>query len=152
MEKGEIGLVIDSIRGSFDKIKEELKRIRENNDGIIKENHILKARLDRLEDTIISPLKEQKSDNNDKKRDSLQEEMLSSLKRRRRQIIKGKILSILKSGAMSIPELKHMIVDELSYCSKATFYRYLNEITPFVEEIIINGDKRLVSNQGQKEQ
>jgi len=150
MEKGEIALVIDSIRGSFDKIKEELKKLRENNEGIIKENKILKARLDRIEEMVNSPLQEQKGDD-DKKRDSLEEEMLSSLKRKRRQVIKGKILSILKSGAMSIPELKHMIVDELSYCSKATFYRYLNEITPFVEEVIINGDKRLISKQEQKE-
>ncbi len=150
MEKGEIALVMDSIRGSFDKIKEELKRLRENNEGVIKENKILKARLDRIEDMVNSPLREQKGDD-DKKRDSLEEEMLSSLKRKRRQVIKGKILSILKSGAMSIPELKHMIVDELSYCSKATFYRYLNEITPFVEEVIINGDKRLISSQPQKE-
>jgi len=150
MEKGEIALVIDSIRGSFEKIKEELKKLRENNEGIIKENKILKARLDRIEEMVNSPLQEQKGDD-DKKRDSLEEEMLSSLKRKRRQVIKGKILSILKSGAMSIPELKHMIVDELSYCSKATFYRYLNEITPFVEEVIINGDKRLISKQEQKE-
>lgn len=150
MEKGEIALVIDSIRGSFDKIKEELKKLRENNEGIIKENKILKARLDRIEEMVNSHLQEQKGDD-DKKRDSLEEEMLSSLKRKRRQVIKGKILSILKSGAMSIPELKHMIVDELSYCSKATFYRYLNEITPFVEEVIINGDKRLISKQEQKE-
>lgn len=151
MEKGEIRLVVDSIRGSFDKIKDELKRLRENNEGIIKENKILKARLDKIEDMINSPSKEQKDNNNSKKRDSLEEEMLSSLKRKRRQVIKGKIISIIKSGAMSIPELKHMIVDELSYCSKATFYRYLNEITPFVEEVIINGDKRLISKQEQKE-
>jgi len=145
-----MGLVMDSIRGSFDKIKEELKRLRENNEEIIRENKILKARLDRIEDTVNGSLREQRGDD-DKKRDSLEEEMLSSLKRKRRQVIKGKIISILKSGAMSIPELKHMIVDELSYCSKATFYRYLNEITPFVEEVIINGDKRLISSQPQKE-
>ena len=147
MEKGEISTVIESIRGSFEKIKEELKIIRENNYRIVEENKALKNRIEKIESKINSFGDENIEYDERSKKDLLKEEMLSSLKRKRRQVIKGKILSIIKSGAMSIPELKHMIVDELSYCSKATFYRYLNEITPFIEEVIINGDKRLISKQ-----
>ncbi|MEM0230812.1 MAG: hypothetical protein QXW00_03215 [Candidatus Woesearchaeota archaeon] len=63
------------------------------------------------------------------KKEPLKDEILRKLNRNRKNIIKGKILDFIGSSrVISIPEVKEAIVDQLRYCSKASFYRYLNEL------------------------
>jgi len=41
---------------------------------------------------------------------------------------------MIRANTMSLPEIKRLVVDELEYCSKATFYRYIKELSPYIKE------------------
>lgn len=58
----------------------------------------------------------------------LQKEVLTKFKRNKKRIIKNKILETIKFKNLSIPEIKEIIVDQMNYCSKASFYRYIEEL------------------------
>tara|TARA_Y100000034_G_scaffold39094_2_gene48177 strand:- start:17809 stop:18360 length:552 start_codon:yes stop_codon:yes gene_type:complete len=76
----------------------------------------------------------------------LRTEMIRRLKRNKKVVIKQKILSVISSGQYTLPEIKDVIVDENNYCSKASFYRYFEELKnrQFVEVIDINDIKIVV--------
>jgi hypothetical protein len=58
----------------------------------------------------------------------LENEVISKFKRNKKRMIKNKILETIKDSALSIPEIKEVVVDQFKYCSKATFYRYIEEL------------------------
>jgi len=58
----------------------------------------------------------------------LEAEFLKKFKKNKREIIKSKILSLIQNKKLSTNELKEIIVNQLAYCSKASFYRYLEEL------------------------
>ncbi len=60
--------------------------------------------------------------------DPLQAEVINKFKRNKKRLIKNKILETIKSRILSIPEIKEVIVDQNKYCSKASFYRYIEEL------------------------
>jgi hypothetical protein len=60
--------------------------------------------------------------------DPLKAEVITKFKRNKKLILKNKILETIKSHILSIPELKDIIVDQYRYCSKASFYRYIEEL------------------------
>lgn len=60
--------------------------------------------------------------------DQLKSEVLIKFKRNKRRLIKNKILETIKLKELSIPEIKEVVVDQFQYCSKASFYRYIEEL------------------------
>jgi len=62
------------------------------------------------------------------RKDVLKTEVLSKFKRNKKRLIKNKILETIKFKQISIPEIKEIIVDQNQYCSKASFYRYIEEL------------------------
>lgn len=78
------------------------------------ENHTLKKMLELSQKQSSDPLKT---------------EVINKFKRNRKRMIKNKLLETIKFGHnLSIPEIKEILVDQLKYCSKATFYRYIEEL------------------------
>jgi len=63
-----------------------------------------------------------------KERDPLQSEVMNKFRRNKKRLIKNKILETIKSRELPIPEIKEIVVDQLCYCSKASFYRYIEEL------------------------
>jgi hypothetical protein len=62
----------------------------------------------------------------------LEKEVMKKFNRSKKDIIKHKILEVVKTRQVTIPELKEIIVDQEEYCSKASFYRYLEEIKDLI--------------------
>ncbi len=86
-----------------------------------KENLDLKETIKKqsqLSNTNISPMHT----------DPLKSEVLTKFKRNKRRLIKNKILETIKLKQLSIPEIKEIVVDQFQYCSKASFYRYVEEL------------------------
>jgi len=83
----------------------------------------LKELVSRMNEEIINLRQEVSSL---RKKDTLQEEFQRTLKRNKKNIIKQKIQDLMFQ--YEIPIIKEIIVDKNSYCSKATFYRYVDEI------------------------
>ena len=42
-------------------------------------------------------------------------------------------MDIIKIKPASLPDLKYYVVDQLNYCSKASFYRYIEEMKELLE-------------------
>ncbi len=50
------------------------------------------------------------------------------VKTKNSEIIEAKIYDLIKDKGMLLSDLKFLIVDELHYCSKASFYRYVENL------------------------
>ncbi len=74
----------------------------------------------------------------------LEREVMKKFNRSKKYIIKHKILEVVKTRQVTIPELKEIIVDQEEYCSKASFYRYLEEM----KDLINTKHNRLVTFSG----
>lgn len=59
----------------------------------------------------------------------------------KKAVIKAKILEIIEHAPVVLPRLKEIIVDQQQYCSKASFYRYFEELQreERVSSITVNG-------------
>ncbi|MFT4308078.1 MAG: hypothetical protein ACMXYM_01790 [Candidatus Woesearchaeota archaeon] len=78
--------------------------------------------------------------------DTLRKEFERKLKRGRASIVKEKILAHLeRAGTVELSELKFLFVDQLSYTSKASFYRYVSDLSKSgaIAESDVNGQTYL---------
>lgn len=82
-----------------------------------------------------------------KKYDHLEMEIIKSVSKNKKTIIKQKILAIASKQRTTTKQVKEVIVDKYRYCSKASFYRYMNELkrSHKIETISVN-DKEYVCN------
>jgi hypothetical protein len=62
----------------------------------------------------------------------LKSEFDRKFNRNKKQIIKQKILETAKTTP-KVADLKYYIVNQLKYCSKASFYRYIEEMKDTIE-------------------
>ena len=67
-----------------------------------------------------------------KKQNSLKSEFDRKFRKNKKQIIKQKILESAKTTPI-LADLKYYIVNQLEYCSKASFYRYIEEMKDTIE-------------------
>ncbi|MDI3473685.1 MAG: hypothetical protein PWR30_8 [Candidatus Woesearchaeota archaeon] len=145
-ETDSIENVLVKIIGSLDSLKTEIKQIKEDIKSNEDINKILIERIEKVEslyeELTKSSIKKDSVEEKTKRKlktenpqiDSLQEEMLNSLEKKRKEVVKMKIFGLIKSNTMSMTEIRKLIVDKLGYCSKATFYRYMRELSPLLKE------------------
>ncbi|PIY60619.1 hypothetical protein COY95_00850 [Candidatus Woesearchaeota archaeon CG_4_10_14_0_8_um_filter_47_5] len=76
----------------------------------------------------------------------LKREIERKFTRNRKAIIHSKMRTLLALQNLSALDLKETVVDNLRYCSKASFYRYLGELKESgeVESVMVNGRETLV--------
>jgi cell division protein FtsB len=102
-------------------LKTELKSMREDL-SLIKNTHTLSS-------NNMSNINKINTNNPTKpKKDRLKEEIIRKFNRKKKDFIKNKILEIITTRSLILPELKEIVVDDFAYCSKATFYRYIKDI------------------------
>jgi|ETNmetMinimDraft_11_1059920.scaffolds.fasta_scaffold68480_1 hypothetical protein len=107
------------------------------------ENQLNELTVKKLIDDKIKSIQPVKID---PKKQSLKEDVIRQFDKKRKDIIKHKILELITNNQMTLPEIKEIIVDQNNYCSKASFYRYiermkLRQIIDFVE---LNGISLIV--------
>lgn len=83
--------------------------------------------------------------------EALRKDTEKEITKNRKKIVKNKILEKASAANLTTTELKQSFVDVNKYCSKATFYRYLNELEKDEEiyNVTIN-DKKYVKPSHQK--
>ncbi|MFT4303217.1 MAG: hypothetical protein ACMXYG_01510 [Candidatus Woesearchaeota archaeon] len=102
---------------------QEIKRLLETTLSSISQNMAMQQQM------ILQLQKEnQKLKQLMKEKDPLKKEIITTYKRNKKRLIKNKILETIKLKQLSIPEIKDIVVDQYNYCSKATFYRYIEEL------------------------
>lgn len=125
-DTGELEELKHNLKVSFSRMKEDIQSNRQETgemrgyiEDLVKTNKILLEQVTSLKDEIKA-LKERPK--------GLKTELMRSLARNQKALIKQRILSMVIEGRYSIPELKERIVDDRNYCSKASFYRYIEEL------------------------
>jgi len=125
----------------FNLINEKVKELSELNKKLIKENSELKEKILNIEkqtikekkptvnyEDIINKTVEKALKKINTKSSKLKEEFVKKFERKRKDLIKQKIVELANNQQMTIPEIKDIIVDKECYCSKATFYRYIERL------------------------
>jgi hypothetical protein len=118
-ESAELDELKHNLKVSFSRMKEDIHFNREQVEDLVKANRMLLEQVSSLKDEIKA-LKERPK--------GLKTELIRSLARNQKALIKQRILELVNQGRFSIPELKERIVDDRNYCSKASFYRYIEEL------------------------
>lgn len=77
-------------------------------------------------------------------KDPIQAEVLWRLRRTRREFVYKKIIELLHTKQRELAELKYLIVDQGKYCSKATFYRYVDELGGQGKLSLMQANERMV--------
>ena len=137
----------DAIRGSFARVKQDF----DAQDSRISE---LRKELDELKNQVVKYMPRLLEQNNQilkrmevlehavlKPKDALKEKLVKKYKQGKKLVIKQKLLELIQSELLSLAQLRDTIVLELGYCSRATFYRYFEELKSqgMLETVSING-------------
>jgi len=109
---GELEIIKKLLEVNFTSIKKDINTLISEINDLKIENSILKKKISSLE-------KQKKS--------KLNTEFVSKIEKNKKIIVKQKILEFVDLKK-PIPEIKELIVDLLNYCSKASFYRYIDEL------------------------
>jgi len=145
----------------FDLIKKELKEIKEMNNKLIDENNNLNKKILSLaknsskpeidQEEIVNKVVETALQKINGKTSKLKEEFVKKFERKRKDLIKQKIMELANDQQLSIAEIKDMIVDKECYCSKATFYRYIERLqnTKEIDFVELN-ERKVVVNKNNK--
>lgn len=125
-----------NLKVSFSRMKSDIQSNQDKIDKLLDINKQLQEQIKRLEAKIGEPK-------------GLKSELMRSFKRNKKQIIKQRILSLVKERQVPVPELKEIIVDDKGYCSKATFYRYVDELKSegSLNMISIDGNQIVIAKQ-----
>ena len=107
---------------------------------LMDDNRRIKEDNQRLRDSIEALSRKVE----DKGGDKLKKEVMNKFRRHKKEMIKHKIIETVRVKRMALPELKEFVVDQMDYCSKATFYRYYDELRK--EGSITLQNKMIVSN------
>lgn len=130
--------------GDIDELKEFLQlsyiKLKDNVDSNQKQINMLIEENRRLRETV-SHLSV-KIEN--QKEDKLKKEVMHKFRRHKKEMIKHKVIETVRLKRVTLPELKEIIVDQMGYCSKATFYRYYEELRN--EGTISIHNKVIISN------
>ncbi|MCK5026747.1 MAG: hypothetical protein KAS15_09195, partial [Nanoarchaeota archaeon] len=102
---------------NFTRIQEDVDRNQKQIDILIVENNKLRNTVSTLAQQLAT-----------QKEDKLKKEVIHKFRRHKKEIIKNKIMESVRLKRVMLPELKEIIVDQMVYCSKATFYRYYDEL------------------------
>jgi len=150
---GEIG-TDKKIKDSFLRIRRDIEENAKHIAELEQENLKLQEQVRMQNSELISKtIKESIKDALEQmNKPRLEKEMLNKLNRKKREIIKHKILDVIGTRQLSVGELKEYVVDERGYCSKATFYRYLDELRKknLVHTIVIDDSRMVALSSGLK--
>ena len=107
-----------------EKLQQQLKEMGDKVEFL--ENSLKQSQKNLIKEALSEFLQQNKKDN-------LKSEVLRKFSRSRKNIIKQKIAETIRQKPMNLADLKFQIVNQLNYCSKASFYRYISEMKNLVE-------------------
>lgn len=128
---GSLGQINDALKQSFSKIREDMEILQKGLDELKHENLLLKREMSLVREENQNLRKESTPQN------PLEKELKQSIIKNKKSIIKQKINELIEARKFSIPEIKEIIVDKHEYCSKASFYRYIEQMKGKIGEVQI---------------
>ncbi len=103
----------------------EIEELKKSNERLEKAFLAMSKMLElQLELSLPKTLEKEKND-----KDPLKLEFERKLKKNKNKIVKNKILEVLENkDFQELSDLKFLIVDQLQYTTKPSFYRYIKEL------------------------
>lgn len=105
----------------------------------------LANRLEGLQSAQIEQIVKTTIEKLSQKKDPVKAELLWRLRRTRREFVYKKILDIASNGPKDLAEIKYFIVDQGNYCSKPTFYRYIQHLQSTGRLNLMRAQNRVVA-------
>ena len=102
----------------------DIQKLAEEVENLKKENALLKQIL--TPSALINEISSLHKKIDALNKNPLQNELEFQFKRHKKSIIKQKVLDLLQQYPLA--EVKGIIVNQMKYCSKASFYRYAEEL------------------------
>ncbi len=148
-----------SVREGFSRAKQDIEALRQENHELRAIIMELKERMQEEQPTIVSEpqpiqggdikaaIKEALSEMGayDRKTVAIQDDSMSRFGLDKKAVIKAKILETIQHAPVLLPRLKEIVVDQNKYCSKASFYRYMDELKKEEKaDLIMVNDRTLV--------
>jgi len=115
------------------KLKAELSSLRNQMDSVLpsllETNQLILKRLENIEQGL------------GKRKDPIKEQLLNKYSRKRKDVVMAKILELSAQKEYKLSELRTVIVEDLGYSSRASFYRYIELLKKLgrLDSISING-------------
>jgi DNA-binding transcriptional MerR regulator len=103
----------------------ELERVKQENIFLKKKIEVVSEELNKKIAILEHKLDELKRNNPVKS--PIQQDIIRKLNRNKKGIIKQRILGLIEERT-SVAEVKDILVDRQNFCSKASFYRYVDEL------------------------
>ena len=135
----------DLIREGFQKVREDFEKKDRELSDIRNELNSLKNQFNEILPSLLETNKQilgrlEAMEISLQKRDPLREHVIKKFPKRRKQVVLNKILELVARKESTLTELKAVMVDELNYCSRASFYRYVDYLKKLnrVEIVSIN--------------
>ncbi|MEK6916157.1 MAG: hypothetical protein AABW92_00280 [Nanoarchaeota archaeon] len=126
-DRGKIAEAFSKIKEDMAKLNQEVYALKLDQKKLVEENLTLKKQIlgNVLDKTTISEvvketLKHHVSNNN--------HAILKKFNKKRKSILNTRISSLAMQQKLTLPEIKEIVVDQESLCSKATFYRYVDKM------------------------
>jgi len=117
--------------GEKEMLYEQVEQLKKSNERLERAFLAISALLESKFSEGVAREKEQK--------DALSLEFSRKLKRNRGALIKEKIMEqVQNKGEILLSDLKFLLVDQLNYTSKPSFYRYMKEL--YSEDMIIRSE------------
>lgn len=122
-----------NLKVSFSRMKNDIQDNKEKISKLLEINQQLTNEIQKLHKSL------------DKGSDS-KSELARQFNRNKKSIIQQRIIDLVQKAEYNLPDLKRIIVDQKRYCSKATFYRYINELeeSKLLNTAEVNGENIVV--------
>ena len=125
---------IEERDNKLDILVKEINELKALSTKLLKENIELKNRLSKTNgakndyESIINRAVECTMQKIKTKNSRLKEEFIRKFEKKRKDMIRQKIVELANTQELTIPEIKERVVDKEEFCSKATFYRYIEKM------------------------
>ncbi len=121
----------NDIHEDMQSLKNQTKENSADINFLLEQNQELKDMIGNLTENLSQVLS--------KRQAPIDSAVLKRVRKNKREIIKNRVVELISAKKYSVSDIKEIVVDKEQYCSKATFYRYIDEMKESFEEINLQG-------------
>ncbi len=125
----------NAVHEAFSKIKQDMARLTKEmydlkleQKKLLEENMSLKQQVNSENHNVFIEEVVKETLRNIKPKNQANDKLIKKFNKKRKALIVSRISTLANKKNLSLPEIKEIIVDNESICSKATFYRYIEKL------------------------
>ena len=128
IDKNAVQEAFSRIKQDMAKLTQEMYELKLEQKKLLEENLSLKSQVNTPNNDIMIEQIVKETLKNIKPKNQTNDKLIKKFNKKRKALIVSRISSLANKKNLSLPEIKEIIVDNESLCSKATFYRYIEKL------------------------